>query len=101
MPDQLPVQCALDRSLLEDVAKKVDKISGQMDSLESRTGPIAAHELKLESLEGVAARAHERLDEHRQELEELKRSNTAIQVRLGVVLVPIASAIGAVVAKLL
>ena len=96
MTNQLPAQCALDISLLKDVARKVDKISGQMDTLESRSGPIAAHELRLESLESLGARAHERLDEHRHELEELKQSNTRLQIRLGAVLVPMASAIGAV-----
>lgn len=97
----LLTQCVLDQKLLADIAAKVNKISGQLDGLESRTGPIAAHELRLASVEGRAEGAHERLDEHRQELEILKKANTAVQVRLGLVLVPIASAVGAIVSKLL
>jgi hypothetical protein len=98
---ELPAQCALDQRILADVAEKVNKISQQLDNLESRTGPIAAHDLRIGMVEGSAARAHERLDTHRVELDELAKANTSLQIRLGVVLVPIASAVGAIVAKLL
>lgn len=100
-PETLPIQCALDQKMLADIASKVDKISGQMDGLESRTGPIAAHDLRLQAVEALTVTAQERLDAHHQDIEALKKANTALQVRLGVVLVPLASAIGAVVAKLL
>ena len=106
MADQLlPVQCALDQKVLAEVARKVGKISDQMDALESRTGPIAAHELRLGAVEVSVDSAHRSIRDHHDEIETLKKANTAIQVRLGVVLVPAASAVGAavgaIVAKLL
>lgn len=87
--------------MLEEISLKVNKIAEQMDGLESRNGPLATHDLRLESVEGLSHRAHERIDEHNKEIEELQKANTTMQIRLGAVLVPIASAIGAVVAKLL
>ena len=62
MADQLPAQCALDRTKLDTIAVTVEKISGQMDALTDMEGPIARLDKRVDAVESSDRRAHERIN---------------------------------------
>jgi septal ring factor EnvC (AmiA/AmiB activator) len=95
--DGLPTQCVLDQAKLNDISFKVSKISDQMDVLESRSGPIAAHEHRLSTVESQLQDAAENLNKHAIAIDDIKKTINGTWTKLAALMAPLAAAIGAAV----
>lgn len=100
MTDAIPAQCALDRAKLDELVTKVDKISLQVDTLVRIGGPLAQAELRLAAVEDRSTRAHQRIDELEDLFDELRESHVALVIKVGLVMTPVAAAVGALVSHL-